>query len=127
LFLIQPRMKRLLSRIILPVLALTALLTSSCNKQTNFNAQGGGLPTYYVRILEDSFSPNQLTVSIGASITFVNLSSQTHTLVSDNGQSLASPAILPSSSYYYKKDTVGVITYHSVENPNMRGTITFRR
>lgn len=106
---------------------LSACLWMSCTKPTSsFNAVGGGLPTHYIRIVNGSYSPSYLKVAMGSSITFVNLSSSNHTVVSDNGVSLVSPTLAPGTSYFYKKDTVGTIGYHCVENPSIRGVIEYR-
>jgi plastocyanin len=98
----------------------------SCDKPANYNTQGGNLPTHYIKILNDSFSPQQITVAVGSSITFVNNSDVTHTLVSDDSSTILSQGILPSTSFYFKKDTVAVIGYHCHEHPAVRGYITIR-
>jgi plastocyanin len=106
---------------------LLLALLYSCNKSTdNSNIKGGTIPTHYIKILNDSFSPQQLTVAVGSSITFVNNTDVTHTIVSDDSAAILSPGILPSTSYFYKKDTVATIPYHCKEHQNIRGSITFR-
>ena len=103
-----------------------AIILSCTPTSPNTNGVGGALPTHYISILANSISPNNLTVSIGSSITFVNQSSSNQTLVSDNCNLLDSILIVPSRSLIFKPDTVGTITYHSIEFPMLRGQITFR-
>lgn len=102
-------------------------LLFSCSKSTdNSNIKGGTIPTHYIKILNDSFSPQQLTVAVGSSITFVNNTDVVHTIVSDDSATILSPGILPATSYFFKKDTVAVIPYHCKEHQNIRGVITLR-
>ena len=109
------------------LLCVTVLFYLSCTKpNTGYNSQGGLLPTHYIKILTDSFSPMNLTVSIGSSITFVNSSNDNHTIISDDGFAIVTPTIAPATSFYYKKDTIGIINYHCIEHPTIRGTIQFR-
>jgi len=106
---------------------LISILFFSCEKQGSSSpAQGGNIPTNYIKIIENGFSPSSLTVAIGSSITFVNNSNQTHTIISDDNTTIITPAIEPATSFYYKKDTLGTFNYHSMEQPSMRGSITFR-
>jgi plastocyanin len=99
----------------------------SCGKEnvaTELN--GGQLPTSYISILDSSFSPTVLNISIGASVTFLNSTNTVHTIVSDDSTSFRTSAIAPFQSFYFKKDTIGTIGYHCVEHPNVRGVIVLR-
>jgi plastocyanin len=102
----------------------------SCTSEVPNNEGGGNVPTQYITILENGFSPNNLTgankISIGTSITFVNQSNSAHTIVSDDTVTFPARTIDPSKFTIYKRDTVGVFPYHCKEHPNMRGTIEFR-
>ena len=109
------------------ILVLAIGFLYSCNKSTdNSNIKGGTIPTHYIKIVNDSFSPQQLTLAVGSSITFVNNTDVTHTIVSDDSATILSPGILPATSYFFKKDTVAVIPYHCKEHQNIRGVITLR-
>lgn len=117
-------MKRL--SILWAIVATMAIFVSCSKSNSNFNAVGGALPTKYISILDSTYSPVLLTVSIGSSITFVNSSSIAHTIVSDDTVTIKTPTLLPGTSFYYKKDTLGTFNYHCKEHPNARGTIVFR-
>lgn len=99
----------------------------SCDKQnSSFTPQGGGIPTNYISILDSSFSPSNITLAVGSSITFVNSSTISHTIISDDTVTIKTPVIVPGSSFFYKKDTVGTFNYHCIEHPGVRGSITLR-
>jgi hypothetical protein len=112
--------------LLLVLIALTAFLASCTQPAANYGGVGGGLPTHYISIANNAVSPPSLTVSIGSSITFLNQSGTNQTIISDNCTSLVSPTMPPSGHYLFKKDTLGTITFHSVENPSLTGSITFR-
>jgi plastocyanin len=106
---------------------LLVIVFYSCQKApSTFSTSGGNLPTHYINILDSSFSPNDITLSIGSSITFLNSTTINHTIISDDSAALVTTTILPFNSYFYKKDTVGVINYHCKEHPAVRGRIEFR-
>lgn len=108
-------------------LLLTSLIwLSSCDKQIGYNGVGGTLPSNYIYITDSTITPNSLRLSIGSSVTFVNTSSQAHQLVSNDNVTIHTPTINPSTSYYYKKDTVGVFNYHCELHPTETGSIEFR-
>ena len=119
-------MKIVSFRFLLPTLVTIAAIASCGKSNTNFYGQGGLLPSNYIYILDSSFSPNTLNIAIGSSVTFVNNSSLTHTIKSDDTTFLKTPGIVPGTSFYFKKDTIGTINYHCVEHPNVRGTIIYR-
>lgn len=112
------------------MLTACLLLTTmySCSKEDDFEAQGGQLPTHYINILDSSFSPSILTIANGNSVTFLNKTSNTHTIVSDDSATILSPALAPNGFYYVKPDTIAgsaqvYIYYHCKEHPSVKGTI----
>ena len=111
---------------LLALISGTAFLASCTQPAANYGGVGGGLPTHYISIANNAVSPPSLTVSIGSSITFLNQSGTNQTIVSDNCTSLATSTMPPSGHYFFKKDTLGTITFHSIENPSLSGSITFR-
>ena len=115
-----------LRSIIAAFIVVTLSLNSCTPTSPNTNGVGGGLPTHYIAITNNAISPSTLTVSIGSNITFINQSNFTHTIVSDNCDILRTTTMGPSGYFLFKKDTIGTITYHSVEYPTLRGQITFR-
>jgi len=107
---------------------LSILLLISCSQpDVNYGGVGVGLPTNYITILNNSVKPANLTVSVGSTITFLNQSDSNQTIVSDNFSLLASPTLIPGGYYFFNKTYQDTIIYfHSVEHPNLTGTITLR-
>ncbi len=108
------------------VLCVFAVSFISC-KNENANAYGGAgtLPTNYIFILDNGFSPNSLRIANGSSVTFVNNSNSTHTIISTDSLTLVTTPIAPAHDFIYKKYFVGVINYHCVEHPTDMGSIEF--
>ena len=105
---------------------LFIVIISSCDKQIAYNGVGGTLPSNYIYITDSAITPNALRLSIGSSVTFVNTSSLAHQLVSNDNVTIHTPVINPSTSYYYKKDTLGAFNYHCELHPTETGSIEFR-
>ncbi len=104
-----------------------ATLIFSCGKQnSSFNPIGGTLPTKYITILDSTFSPVSITAAVGSSFTFLNSSTSAHTIISDDTVTFITPSMLPGTSFFFKKDTIGTISYHCKEHPSARGIIILR-
>lgn len=121
-------MKKIRVKYVLLIGLLAAGIYSCSKDEVDFGAQGGLLPTHYIDILDSSFSPSLVSVAAGSSFTFLNKTSSSHTLVSDDSSTIMSPAILPNLSYYVKPDTLAGtlavrIYYHCKEHPVAKGTI----
>jgi plastocyanin len=121
-----------MKKIRLNYLLLTGVLIAglySCTKTADdFDPQGGLLPSHYVDIKDNSFSPAVLSIANGSSITFLNKTTSNHTLVSDDSSTILSPAIPPNSFYFVKPDTLAgsatiYLNYHCKEHPAVTGTI----
>ncbi|MEO6490742.1 MAG: cupredoxin domain-containing protein [Ferruginibacter sp.] len=109
------------------LIAMFTIMFLSCTKSSqDFQGQGGLLPTNYVIINDNGFSPASLTIAVGSSITFVNSTIEEHSIVSDDSSTIITNVIMPNTSFYYKKDTVGTFSYHCGNHPTARGTIILR-
>lgn len=110
------------------LLALISYTISSCTKEEEigYNDLGGTLPTNYIYVTDQSFSPSFVRVAVGSSFTFVNLTGQPHTIASDDLTTIPPHTIAPSTKFYFKKDTVATINYHCVEHPTITGTLELR-
>jgi plastocyanin len=116
---------RSFTKIIVGVLCFSAIY--SCTKTADdFIPEGGLLPTNYVKMSDSTFTPANLIISTGSSVTFVNDSDIEHSIVADDTVTIISNIIAPHTSFFFKKDTVAVIGYHCGVHPGARGTIILR-
>lgn len=106
-------------------LLFTSLL--SCNKEEGISEpQGGTLPTNYINIKENSFTPPVLYVQAGSSITFVNTTDGDHSIVTEDSSTIVSGTIGRRTSFFFKKDTTGTFYYHCGFHPSARGTFIIK-
>ena len=99
----------------------------SCNKDGAGQPEpiGGALPTNYIIVNDSTFSPSNVTVVNGSSITFVNRSGSSKGIYSSDSMVINKQNILINSSYFFKKDTVGTIIFKMAGKPSASGSITF--
>ncbi|WP_255156863.1 cupredoxin domain-containing protein [Ferruginibacter sp. HRS2-29] len=96
----------------------------ACAKHTNYDAQGGGLPSNYIAVNDSSFSPVTLTVVSGSSITFVNNTTTAKSIITTDSVTIKATTIAPNSSFVFKKDTTGTFYYHLTNKPAAGGMFT---
>ena len=109
------------------LLAVIIIILSSCGKDNNGipEAQGGLLPSVYIYIKDNSFSPKDTSITNGNSIVFVNQTSNTQGLYSSDSIFINKQGIATNTSFFFKKDTVGTIYYFMAGKPGVNGTIRF--
>jgi plastocyanin len=76
-----------------------------------------------VSIQDFFFSPDQMTVAPGTTVTWVNDGKQPHTSTSDDG-TWDSGTLEPGDDYSFTFDQPGTYTYHCSIHPDMTATIT---
>jgi plastocyanin len=81
-----------------------------------------------VNINNMMFTPSQITVTKGGTVTWTNSDSTTHTVVDDlsNAGGPASGDIPPGQSYSFTFNKTGSFQYHCSIHPSMRGTIVVK-
>ncbi|HQN89715.1 MAG TPA: cupredoxin domain-containing protein [Methanoregulaceae archaeon] len=86
--------------------------------------------TTTVTIQNFAFSPPELTVSQGATVTWVNKDAADHQIVSDAsgadavGNLFKSPILPKDGSFTFTFTTPGTYPYHCSIHPSMKGSIT---
>ena len=105
---------------------ITAVLLS-CGKANSglSEAQGGLLPTNYVFIRDSGFIPKNTTIVNGNSITFVNQTSAAQGIYSTDSMFINKQGIADNTSYYFKKDKVGFVSFFLAGKPAVNGSITY--
>jgi plastocyanin len=86
-------------------------------------AQGMTTTTTQVSIQDFFFSPADVTVEPGTTVTWVNEGTVPHTVTSDDGQ-FDSGVLMPGDSYTVMFKGQGTITYHCAIHPSMSGSVT---
>ena len=106
--------------------AVAAFTFSSCEKECDGcpDAVGGQLLTHYIIIKDSAFSPSSITAVNGSSFTFVNNTGAVKGVYSMDSIIINKPSIPTTSSFFFKKDTVGTIYYHMAGKPSVVGSIT---
>jgi len=77
-----------------------------------------------VRIEDFAFSPANLVVDAGATVTWTNNDSVGHTVTSDDGDVLDSALLDDGETFSSTFDTPGEYAYHCTPHPNMQGLVT---
>ena len=124
--------------IILVAAAAFAINHKSTNKpsQTNSNtnssstsSSSGNQPlTGTINIKNMMFTPSQITVAKGGTVTWTNNDNTTHTVIDDlsNVGGPASGDIPPGGTYSFTFTKTGSFQYHCQIHPSMRGTIVVK-
>ena len=79
-----------------------------------------------VRLQDFAFSPANIVVDVGATVTWTNYDGVAHTVTSDEGEELKSPLFGQNGTFSYTFDKPGVYFYHCEPHPNMKGLVTVR-
>lgn len=72
------------------------------------------------------FTPSQITVAKGGTVTWTNNDQVAHTVTEDNGEGPDSGSIEPGATYSYTYKNAGSYQYHCKFHPEMRGTIVVK-
>ena len=82
--------------------------------------------TSAVTIGDMAFAPKQVTVKVGATVTWTNQDSVQHSVKSDDGSAdgPSSELLAKGQSYSFSFKKAGVYNYHCGPHPFMKGTVT---
>lgn len=94
---------------------------SSSNQSTSSQPEA----TNKVSIANFAFSPANITVKKGTTVTWTNQDSIAHTVTETDGKTGPNSGDLAKGkSYSFTFDTVGTFKYHCTVHPDMVGTVT---
>lgn len=79
----------------------------------------------YVEVVDKDFIPRDLTVPVGATITFDNTGELPHTVTDDRG-AFDSGTYLGGKSWSRTFDTAGIFYYYCTLHHGMQGTLTVK-
>lgn len=78
-----------------------------------------------VVIKDMAFSPASITVQAGATVTWTNNDTMSHTITETDGKTGPdSSDVAPGGTYSFTYKTVGTFKYHCTIHPSMTGTVT---
>jgi plastocyanin len=106
----------------------TSTGSSSSDSSSSDNGASTSSPTATtsVEIKDFAFSPANITVKIGDTVTWTNKDSAAHTVTADSGSSDApsSGNIAAGGTYSFKFTKAATYIYHCAIHPNMQGSVT---
>ena len=109
-----------LSTIVLASVVLGSVVSCSSPPPTEPAAPP---PPNQVKVVDRSYSPSELTVSVGDTVTWVFADGgMAHDVVADD-KSFRSP-LLKSGTFSYTFDEPGTFSYHCTPHPDMTGSVT---
>jgi plastocyanin len=108
-------------------LMISAMFLVSCGKGGSGYGSTNNTPASgnSVSMVNTSFSPANLTVTAGTTVTWTNNDAMTHTVTSDGGI-FDSGNIGSGKTYSRAFATVGTFPYHCTIHAGMTGTITVK-
>ncbi len=102
---------------------MTAGCTSSSNTSPSSSPQVSTAGQNSITMKGLAFNPSSLTISKGATVTWTNDDSTTHTVTSDTG-AFDSGNLSPGATYTRQFNDTGTFPYHCTIHPFMKATIT---
>src|SRR5215213_4140216 len=75
-----------------------------------------------VQVVDFAFEPGTITVPVGATVTWTNTGSRSHTVTADDG-SFDSGRLDPGEQFSQTFDKPGTFTYHCGVHPEMQGSV----
>lgn len=82
-------------------------------------------PEAIASMRDNTFAPDDLTIDVGATVTWTNADAAPHDAVSDDDE-WETDLLQEGDEDSVTFDEVGVFTYHCSVHPHMEGTITVR-
>jgi len=108
--------------LLLVIISMVTVLITGCSGYSSNPPPGPSSNTTSVVISNFSFSPETITVKAGASVTWTNNDSTTHTVTSDIG-AFDSGHLSPGATFNFTFASSGNFTYHCAIHPTMKGTV----
>ena len=99
--------------------------TPTTVQPTRTSAQGSTLVVMVITNSDGSysFSPAKLTIKVGTTVIWKDVSSAPHTVTSDDGTAFDSGTVPVGGSFHFTFKTAGSFSYHCNIHPYMKATI----
>ncbi|MDB5182635.1 MAG: blue (type 1) copper domain protein [Candidatus Saccharibacteria bacterium] len=108
--------------------SITTTTTPTSSTQTQTPASSTSPAGGNIKMTNMMFTPSQISVAKGATVTWTNDDTVTHTVVDDlsNVGGPASGDIAPGATYSFTFEKAGSFQYHCSIHSSMRGTIVVK-
>jgi plastocyanin len=100
-----------------PIAALALVITGA--------SQPASLATKSVKITASAFSPANVTINTGDTVTWTNSDTKNHQVIANNG-SFASPTLGAGKKYSHLFTTAGTFNYHDALHPKVKGKVVVK-
>lgn len=111
-------MRKIIFALLIPV-----IIAAGCVAQYAQSGGPGAVASQNVSISSFAFSPAELTISAGGTVTWTNMDAAPHTVTSDTGAELASGTLAQGQSFSHTFNTPGTFDYHCALHPAMKAKI----
>jgi plastocyanin len=88
-------------------------------------SQPASLATKSVKITASAFSPANVTINTGDTVTWTNGDTKSHQVIANNG-SFASTTLAANKKYSHVFNTAGTFNYHDALHPTLKGKIVVK-
>lgn len=108
------------------IMGIGAFIYMQQSASPNPNSQPslpGASQTNTVEIANFAFSPAELTIKTGDSVTWTNKDSAQHKIASDAGSEINSDSLSTGQTYSHTFNTAGTFDYHCLIHPSMKAKI----
>jgi plastocyanin len=123
-------------RILLALCAVVALAAAGCGGNDDNDSSGSGGSTssatsgssssdgVAIKMKGFQFSPKDVTVKVGQTITWTNEDTADHNVTADSGEDFKSKDFGKGGTFEYKADEAGKVAYECTLHPGMKATLT---
>jgi len=101
----------------------TNTTTTTVTYQITTNSLSNTGKNWNINIQNFAFTPNSLTISKGDTVTWQNMDTVSHTIVSDEGTEIKSDALANGGTYSHTFESSGTYNYHCSIHPSMKASI----
>jgi len=104
------------------LVGIMSVVMLSCSK-SDPTPPGNGDNTYKVNILATQFDPANTTMLVGGTVSWPNIDTQDHSIVSDDGTSFNSGTIPAGAVFSFTPTVNGTYAYHCGIHPTVTGNL----
>lgn len=116
-------MKRLQFITAILFIGIICVAVFGCSKSDTYNNSTDPGTLYKVSILSTQFDPASITMLVNYKLTWTNMDTDAHSIVSDDGLSFNSGPIPAGAAFSFTPSVTGTFAYHCGIHPAVQGTV----